>query len=116
LRFGLKESTIEAICFVLAEYPAVEKAFIYGSRAMGSFKRGSDIDLVLVGPDLTRDEIQRIEIELDDLMLPYMFDIADYRWISNADLVDHIERVGKTFYTRTRAKAASFDRSDQKLA
>ena len=97
--FGLEESTVEAIRSVFARHPAVEKVFIYGSRAKGSFKRGSDIDLVLVGRDLTRGEILRIEVELDDLMLPYTIDIAGYRHITNRELGRHIKRVGKVFYT-----------------
>jgi len=51
LRFGLKETTIQKICDVLARYPQVKKAMLYGSRAKGNYKNSSDIDLTLLGDD-----------------------------------------------------------------
>jgi predicted nucleotidyltransferase len=59
LRFGLKESVIRKICSVLARYPQVEKAILYGSRAKGNYKNGSDIDLTLRGGLAQRDCVSR---------------------------------------------------------
>jgi len=76
MRHGLKEQTIEGICGVFARHPLVEKAMLYGSRAMGNFKPGSDIDLALFGESLTSLELGLIDEELDDLLLPYQIDLS----------------------------------------
>lgn len=100
-RFGLKESVIESICDVLARHPEVEKAIIYGSRARGTYKYNSDIDLTLVGDDrLTFLALTKIMDELDDLLLPYMIDLSVFSHISDPDVIDHIRRVGVVFYER----------------
>lgn len=100
-RFGLKESVIESICDVLARHPEVEKAIIYGSRAKGTYKYNSDIDLTLIGDDrLTFLALTKIMDELDDLLLPYMIDLSVLSHISDPDVIDHIRRVGVVFYER----------------
>lgn len=98
MRYGLKEQTIESICGVFAHHPLVEKAMLYGSRAMGNFKPGSDIDLTLFGASLTSLELGLIDEELDDLLLPYQIDLSIFHRIENLDLREHIERVGIFFY------------------
>ena len=101
LRFGLKESTIKKICDVLAKYPNVEKALLYGSRAKGNYKNGSDIDLTLVGgDDLTLKVLYLIMDEMDDLLLPYTFDFSIFRDINDPDVVEHIQRAGVIFYKK----------------
>ena len=97
--FGLAEKDIQAIRTVFAKYPAVEKVLLYGSRAMGNFKNGSDIDLVLVGPEKLNLNIQyKIMEDIDELMLPYLFDISIFHKISDPSVIDHINRVGVVFY------------------
>jgi predicted nucleotidyltransferase len=101
MKFGLTESTIEKICGVFAGYPQVEKAVLYGSRAKGNYKNGSDIDLTLHGgADLTRNVLYRIMDDLDDLLLPYTIDVSIFSAISDADVIEHIQRVGVTFYKK----------------
>ncbi|MCF8358302.1 MAG: nucleotidyltransferase domain-containing protein [Prolixibacteraceae bacterium] len=73
---------------------------IYGSRAMGNFKAGSDIDLVIIDNGLEFSELLKLENQLDDLLLPYKIDISLKRQISNEKLLEHINRVGKVFYKR----------------
>lgn len=101
-RFGLSPQTIEKICSVLKGHPEIESAIIYGSRAKGTFKPGSDIDLTLVGSSLTTTELLRIENELDDLLLPYTIDLSIKEQIESPDLLDHIHRVGQIFYSNQR--------------
>ena len=101
LRFGLKESTIKKICDVLAKYPNVEKALLYGSRAKGNYKNGSDIDLTLVGgDDLTLKVLYLIMDAMDDLLLPYTFDFSIFQDINDPDVVEHIQRAGVIFYKK----------------
>jgi len=103
--FGLKESTIERICAVFEKYPQVEKAVLYGSRAKGNYKNGSDIDLVLLGgADLTLNVLYKIMDEIDDLLLPYTIDLSILNNISDADVIEHIQRVGVTFYEKNSKK------------
>ena len=101
VRFGLKEADIQKMCAVLSRYPQVEKAILYGSRAKGNFKRGSDIDLTLVGgDDLALNVLFKIMNELDDLLLPYIIDLSIFNDIHDPDVLEHIRRVSVTFYEK----------------
>ncbi len=99
-RFGLPVKVIDQIGNVLAEYPAIERVVIYGSRAKGTHKPGSDIDLSLFGHAITEAEMRALESRLDDLMLPYTFDINRFDTLQNLQLIDHIRRVGQDFYKK----------------
>ena len=76
MRFGLPESAIARICAIFAAHPEIEKAVLYGSRAKGNFKPGSDIDLTLYGSGLTHALLLDLLVELDDLLLPWMIDLS----------------------------------------
>lgn len=104
MRFGLKDSTIEMIQQVLAKYAAVEQAILYGSRAKGTYRNGSDIDLTLIGKDISSTLKANIWNEIDELPLLYSFDISCYHEITNTALLDHISRVGIIFYEKNREK------------
>ncbi len=97
---GLGEETVKKICSVLSKHPSVEKAVLYGSRAKGTFRPGSDIDLSLYGATITVNELGDIDSELDDLLLPYTFDLLIFDTLSHVNLREHIERVGKILYER----------------
>ncbi|MFO7825980.1 MAG: nucleotidyltransferase domain-containing protein [Cyclobacterium sp.] len=97
---GLSAKSIESIQSVFARYPEIEKAILYGSRAKGNFRKGSDIDLTLEGRLLTLTMLNQIHTELDELLLPYQIDISIRHKIKNADLLNHIDRVGKLFYEK----------------
>ena len=99
-RFGLEESTIERINAVFADHPQVEQVILYGSRAKGNYRRGSDIDLTIKGEAVTLSELMKIETELDDLLLPYMIDISILHKIHDPDLIDHVKRLGAVFYQK----------------
>jgi len=73
---------------------------LYGSRAKSNYRDGSDIDLTLVGDALSHAQLNRIETQLDDLLLPYTIDLSLFGHIDNANLIDHIRRVGVVFYAR----------------
>ena len=101
MKFGLQETTIAKICSVFARYPQIEKAGIYGSRAKGNYKIGSDIDLTLYGgKDLTMEVLYKVMTEIDDLLLPYTIDLSIFHDLSDSDFIDHIQRVGVTFYDK----------------
>ena len=93
------------ICAVFARFPEIEKAILYGSRAKGNFKTGSDIDLTLCGEALTSDLRPTIASELDDLLLPYVIDLSIFDELNHAKLREHIKRVGVVFYERANQEA-----------
>lgn len=99
MRFGLKEEQIQAITSVFARHPEVEKALLYGSRAKGNYKPASDIDLTVIGEGIDMSILNKISWELDDLLLPYTFDLSIFHHLDDASLLDHINRVGVVFYS-----------------
>ena len=97
---GLKPRVIGDLARVFAAYPEVEQVILYGSRAMGNFKSGSDIDLCMIGRDLTLPLLLKIDTDLDDLLLPYKIDLSIRDHIDNPELAAHIQRAGVSFYRR----------------
>lgn len=103
MKFGLSNTTIQAIQGVLRLHPSVGCAIIYGSRAKGNFRNGSDIDLTLVAEDgyvLDFNVLCQIDEDLDNLLLPYSFDLSILANIDRPALVKHIKRVGQEFYKK----------------
>ena len=100
MKYGLSDATIDKLCGVLAQFPEVERAVLYGSRAKGNYKVGSDIDLTLYGPALTPQRCATIADAMDELLLPYTIDLSVFADLDNADLRAHIERVGLVFYQK----------------
>ena len=99
-RFGLKINCIADIVNVLKLQPEVEEAIIFGSRAMGTSKNGSDVDIALKGEKINFDTISTIRSRLDELPYLYMYDVIDYKKISNPAVVAHIDELGITFYKK----------------
>ncbi len=87
---GLPEKADTQICAVFSKHPEVEKVILYGSRAKGNYKPGSDIDLALLGADLTQKILGQIQSELDDGLLPYRFDLSIFSQITHSDLIGHV--------------------------
>lgn len=100
IQFGLKQEDIDKINHVFATYNGIDSVIIYGSRAKGNFKVGSDIDLTIIENSISFPKFLEIENALDDLLLPYKIDLSLKRNITNIDLLSHIDRVGKLFYKR----------------
>ncbi len=100
MKFGLKPETIDKINSVFIKYPEVEKVVIYGSRAKGNYRNGSDIDITLKGENLTDKIRSKISWDIDDLNTPYLFDISIFDQLNSPDLEEHIERVGQVFYCK----------------
>ena len=98
-RFGLTDDVIEKIQHVLSQFPDIKSVILYGSRAKGNYKTGSDIDLSLKTNNTISDRLLfRVISALDDLDLPYTFDVSLFEQIDNVDLREHIDRVGVDFF------------------
>lgn len=92
--FGLPSPTLQALQNVFMQNGKIEKVTLYGSRAIGTFKIGSDIDLCITGPQMTLTELLHLENEIDDLLLPYKIDLSLRHQIENSDLLAHIDQFG----------------------
>jgi predicted nucleotidyltransferase len=100
-KYGLLPDQIEKLQAIFAKYPQVKRVLIYGSRAKGDYRNGSDIDLTLLGESLDLAVQFDIENELDDLLLPYKIDLSIFPHIDNPGLLAHIQRVGLPFFVRS---------------
>lgn len=101
--WGLSQHSWQVICAVFAQVPHVEQAILYGSRAKGNYRLGSDIDLCLTGAQLSDRELLHILNALDELLLPYTLDVCRFEALdpqADAGLIEHIQRVGQVFYSR----------------
>jgi uncharacterized protein len=100
MQFGLNQTTIDKINSVFEKNPEVTQVIVYGSRAKGNYRNGSDIDITLIGEQLTYDILSKIISEMDDLDTPYMFDISIFDKLNTPSLEEHIKRVGQVFYQK----------------
>lgn len=96
-KFGLPTKIIQALLNVFAQHTEIKKVILYGSRALGTFKSGSDIDLTLIAPEMSLTTLLKIETEIDDLLLPYKIDLSLRHQIENPDLLKHIDKHGVEF-------------------
>ena len=104
--FGLTDSEQQLICGVLRRNPEVVEAKVFGSRAKGDSQPASDIDLALWG-SISQSLLNTIAGQLEELPLPYTFDVQAYDVISHQPLREHIDRVGKSFYSRDDKQLAA---------
>lgn len=100
MKFGLTKSELEQIYKIFKSVPEIKQVLIFGSRAMGNYRRTSDIDFALKG-DINFDIVAHVKYQLDEeTTLPYFFDVVDYQNISDKELKKQIDKYGKVFYRR----------------
>lgn len=97
---GLSLLTLDKLGSVFHKHAAIDSVAVYGSRAKGNYKPGSDIDLTIKGTLLSFSELMQLEDEIDDLYLPYQVDLSQYEAVESGDLLNHINRVGVTIYSK----------------
>lgn len=101
--FGLLDSDIEYIQKALERYKEIDHAVIFGSRSLGNYKKGSDVDLALFGSEISEDTIYQVNELLNEVYpLPYFFDLVHYEQITNENFKNHIDKNGKLIYTKSR--------------
>lgn len=84
---GLTNEEMQKLIAVLSAQPNIEKAIVYGSRAKGTNRKFSDVDLTLVGKNLSHSDLNQIALKIDDLLLPYEFDLSLYSSLTNKNLL-----------------------------
>lgn len=94
LLYGIPRSAWGKLLAVLCKQPKVKRVILFGSRAKGSHRPSSDIDLCLVADGLTLPEKLALDNVIDDLLLPWKVDLSVWGWIDTPALHDHIQRVG----------------------
>ncbi len=98
--FGLPKHVINELSTVFSHYNAIDHVIIYGSRAMGNYRPGSDIDLCIDSDSLNLTQLLKIENQIDDLLIPWKVDLSLKNKIDNPNLLDHIHHIGVLFYSR----------------
>lgn len=100
LRHGLPAEAVDKLNGVFRAWPQIDAVILYGSRAKGNYRTGSDIDLCIRAKALTLPDLLEIEDQIDELLLPWKVDLSLVDHIDNPALLDHIQRVGTVFYQK----------------
>ncbi|MDR2097130.1 MAG: nucleotidyltransferase domain-containing protein [Spirochaetaceae bacterium] len=101
MRYGLPERTLLSLDSIFRGFSGIRQVILYGSRAKGCYREGSDIDITLkTDGSFTFDDLLHISGAFDDSDIPYLVDVSVYEKLSNQDLISHIDRVGKTLWRR----------------
>ena len=99
--FGIANNSFSLIITVLKEFTEINSARFFGSRAKGDFKKGSDIDIAIYGENLSKDTSFNLSAKLNEnTPIPYFVDVVAPKYLSSDNLIDHINRIGITFYTK----------------
>ena len=96
-KFGLSENSYKKITNLFKQFSEFEKVLIFGSRALGTYREGSDIDIAVFGRNISRETLRKFKIHYDDLNLPYQLDLIYYESIDNPSLKKHIDENGISF-------------------
>lgn len=98
--YGFADEERKWMNSIFSSIPHIDKVILYGSRAKGNFREFSDVDITLLGDELTHDDLLDLYDKLYDSDLPYNYDISIFSKLEDADFIDHIKRVGKIIYSR----------------
>ncbi len=100
-KFGLSQKSLSEVIGVIRNYMEIDEAKLFGSRAMGNFKNGSDIDIAILGDAISLSLILKLKNDFEESSLPYFVDIVNYNSISNPELKRHIDQNGITLYVKS---------------
>ncbi len=105
MKYGLSETDISEILQSIASFSEISQAVVFGSRAKGNYKPGSDVDIAIKGVGISHRLISDLSFKLnEESLLPYYFDVIDYDKITEPKLTQHINRVGKVIYEKNIGK------------
>jgi len=101
MNYGLKQRDLDYLIKALEQFPEIEIAIIFGSRVKGNYKPASDLDIVVKGERIANNTILKLlDLLEEELPLPYFIDLLHYEKINNKELKEHIDRMGKVFYSK----------------
>ena len=96
----MTDDELQLLLSLFARQKEIGQVILYGSRAMGTHKPFSDVDITLIGIGLKRSHLSRLMAEIDESILPYSFDISIFSQLTNPDLIEQIEKTGIVMYSR----------------
>lgn len=95
---GLTQKELEILNEVFKKFPNIKEVILFGSRALGTHKKSSDIDLAIKG-DVDIQTLSKLKFTLEeDTLLPYFFDVVIYDGIDNDELKEHIDKFGERIF------------------
>lgn len=101
--FGFRVKDMKYMLELFALNPEIEKVILYGSRAMGTYENGSDVDMALTGSKVNFDTVAHIHYVLEEASpMPLMFDVLHYDTLKNKKLEEQIDKHGKIIYERKK--------------
>ena len=101
MQYGLTEQDLRTLKKIFLETPQVEKVILFGSRAMGNYKPGSDVDLAISGSNINFDVVSRLHARLEEQSpMPYFFDVVDLNHLEHPGLAEHIQKQGVIIFER----------------
>lgn len=95
---GIDEQSQKLVLSILSAEQAIEEAVLFGSRAKGNYKPGSDIDIAIKGEAIDKNVVSALNAAFEESSLIYFVDVIAYNNITNPDLKAHIDRVGKLLF------------------
>ena len=105
-QYGIPESDLDALLSELKKNSKINEIILFGSRAKGTYRNGSDIDIALKGRKLKLNDILDATLDIDKLLLPYKLDLIIYTRINEPALIEHINRVGIILFKRRQAEVS----------
>ena len=106
MKYGLKNRDIKYIIESIKTFSAITEVILFGSRAKGNFRNGSDVDMAIKGENITHNTVTRLSYLLnEEKPLPYYFDIVHYEIIDEPGLTEHIDRAGIVLYESKKVES-----------
>ena len=100
-KFGISDKSLKLILDTISCFEDIDSVMIFGSRALGNCKKGSDIDLAVLGENLQESTPMNLSARLNESTpIPYSVDVVAPQYLTNQNLIDHIERAGISFYEK----------------
>ncbi|GJM61991.1 MULTISPECIES: nucleotidyltransferase domain-containing protein [Persicobacter] len=101
---GLRDTDLACIFKAATGFPEIERILLFGSRALGTHRKWSDVDLAIFGSAVDLDVVANFKFQLEEeLPLPYFFDVVNYQKLNNPALKEHIDQYGKEIYNKREA-------------
>ncbi len=97
---GLSPGVLAILRAIFACYPEIRQVRLYGSRARGTHRPGSDIDLAVFAPNMSEERLAALWQDLDASPIAFNIDLVQVETLTNPDLRRHILADGITIYER----------------
>ena len=97
--YGMEDNELQLLRSTFENTTNLRQVILFGSRAKGTNRPFSDVDITLVGDQLTDDDVADVACRLSESSLPYFCDVSLFSKLQNPALIDHIKRRGKTIYS-----------------